>query len=270
MATKAALALVATLLLASASGRVIPASDVGVFGRTFLTTCDDGRACAQVPRAAHGRAAPRAFRSLTDAPWQSCWPGTVWFTGVTNTASITALFGSDDANYYDVSLNGEIVANFTNTTRFSLPLVPRANNNVAFMRRTECSIGLSSFFGLEVDDQAMILPSASTRGIEFIGDSLTCGYGDLGMWPCHFSAVTESASFTAGALVAKKLQLPYNIEVGGWLARVIATLGVTRWRAGHERLRRGAELRRPEHDVAGPAPVLLPAHACQQCLSALE
>jgi len=50
------------------------------------------------------------------------------------------------------------------------------------------------------------------RKIEFIGDSITCGYGNEGKYPCHFTAETEDNFQTYGPMTAKVFGADYHLE----------------------------------------------------------
>lgn len=92
--------------------------------------------------------------------------------------------------------NGEIVA----YTLTSWNQTSTVTHDLVVIRRTEASTGIVSFGGISVVSTAVNLASkpktaARTRKIEAIGDSLTCGYGDLGTYPCTWSTSTEVRSF---------------------------------------------------------------------------
>lgn len=50
-------------------------------------------------------------------------------------------------------------------------------HEVMVMRNSEALFGLSSFTGFDIGDGAFLPPTDHPRRIEFIGDSITCGYG---------------------------------------------------------------------------------------------
>ncbi|KAJ4455765.1 putative esterase; SGNH hydrolase-type [Paratrimastix pyriformis] len=78
-------------------------------------------------------------------------------------------------------------------------------HTVRLVKRTEALFGMVSFGGFEINhpDRSLsplatptdrpVPPREFKHRIEFLGDSLSCGYGNLGHWPCHFSADTEDA-----------------------------------------------------------------------------
>jgi len=48
-------------------------------------------------------------------------------------------------------------------------------------------------------------PTPLSRRIEFVGDSITCGFGDMGQAPCGFTAQTEDETMAYGGLLAQSL-----------------------------------------------------------------
>ena len=69
--------------------------------------------------------------------------------------------------------------------------LPLSDHTVEIIKITEGASGVSSFIGFKVDggeQKTLDLPSGPNKKIEFIGDSWTCGYGNLS----HFSSGDES------------------------------------------------------------------------------
>lgn len=85
--------------------------------------------------------------------------------------------------------------------------LPARQHTLTLTKRTEASFGVLQLIGLAPDGGALI-PSASpfARRIEYVGDSLTCGYGDLGDGPaCPFTADTEDETVAYGGVAAAAL-----------------------------------------------------------------
>lgn len=80
-------------------------------------------------------------------------------------------------------------------------------------KRTEASFGSVKFSGFEFTQNAVVLAPEVTKRLkmEFIGDSITCGYGAEGKAPCHFSASTENNHYSYAAIAARALDAEYNI-----------------------------------------------------------
>lgn len=84
-------------------------------------------------------------------------------------------------------------------------------HRIKITRRTESHGGNTTFEGFIIDSGKTLYPLPQlTRTIEFIGNSLTCGYGNEGKSrEEHFKYETQNADLVYGALVAKKLNANY-------------------------------------------------------------
>ncbi|GGC15798.1 acetylxylan esterase [Dyadobacter sediminis] len=89
--------------------------------------------------------------------------------------------------------------------------LPDKAHRITITRRTESHGGTTTFEGFIIDPGKTLYPLPRiTRTIEFIGNSLTCGYGNEGKSrEEHFKYETENADLAYGALVAKKLNANY-------------------------------------------------------------
>lgn len=87
-------------------------------------------------------------------------------------------------------------------------------HTVEIVRVTECFLGLTRFRGFVLDDDAKALgwQSAHDRKIEFIGDSITCGYGVEADDPnLHFEPATENFCLGYPWLTARQLDADYVV-----------------------------------------------------------
>jgi len=84
-------------------------------------------------------------------------------------------------------------------------------HKVIIGKRTEAFFGVQVFHNVILDSNKWVQPSTPfpARKLEFIGDSITCGYGDEGTYPCSFSAETENNLKGYSALVGTH----FNAEV---------------------------------------------------------
>lgn len=100
-------------------------------------------------------------------------------------------------------------------------------HQVELYRRTEASMGEQRFLGFTVTGGTLIAsPPPFAKKIEFIGDSITAGYGDEGTSrACSFSYATENEYRTYAALTARALSAERH---------VIAWSGIGMYRAYHE------------------------------------
>ncbi len=77
-------------------------------------------------------------------------------------------------------------------------------HEVMLLKRTEARVGEVQFLGFV--QPLLVPPPVPKRRIEFIGDSITAGYGNEGANEhCRFSATTENAYMTYAALTARAL-----------------------------------------------------------------
>ena len=87
-------------------------------------------------------------------------------------------------------------------------------HTVEVVRVTECFLGPTGFRGFALDPAAKALSWTETnnRRIEFIGDSITCGYGVEADDPhLHFKPETENFCLGYSGLTARNLDADYNV-----------------------------------------------------------
>ena len=113
--------------------------------------------------------------------------------------------GSD---HLDVEIDGAVVDVLTPSagsgTYVLASGLTAGQHDVAITRRTESFFGITRFRGFS--GGTLVPTPAPARFIEFVGDSMTCGYGVLGPGAeCPFSADTEAETHAFGALTASAL-----------------------------------------------------------------
>jgi lysophospholipase L1-like esterase len=87
-------------------------------------------------------------------------------------------------------------------------------HRVRVSKRTEGSVGTSAFLGFRVrEDTGLSLPPAPERRMEFVGDSITCGYGNelstTDPDSYSFTSPNENALLAYGAVTASLLEADY-------------------------------------------------------------
>ena len=92
--------------------------------------------------------------------------------------------------------------------------LPPGRHVVEVFRRSEALFSTVQFLGFLVEDGALV-PSGYpfTRRMEFVGDSITAGYGAEGNGVgagCDFSAVTENGAASFAAVTARSLNAGYS------------------------------------------------------------
>jgi lysophospholipase L1-like esterase len=161
------------------------------------------------------------------------WSGTGFVATVSGTTVSVKLrtSGSSDPVYFQPVIDGTpgprfAVANGDQTVTLASNLAD-GDHAVELYRETEGRYGISIFEGF-TDGTPRAPPASPGRLIEFVGDSITAGYGALGSEQhpnygpdpdggCLFSTQTESAYTTYGAIAARRLGAdPSLIAVSGW------------------------------------------------------
>lgn len=130
------------------------------------------------------------------------------FTGT----GISAKLKSAGNNYFNVIIDG-VVKTPINTPAGSSDSYILASNltngkhTVELVKRTEAWIGDVQFLGFTVSDGSLLAPSqASSKRIEFIGDSITCGYGNEGTSQYqNFTNKNENAYMAYGSITGRLL-----------------------------------------------------------------
>lgn len=89
--------------------------------------------------------------------------------------------------------------------------LPEGEHRVDLVKATEGLVGISQFTGFQLSEGGKLLPvPAPSRRIEVIGDSISCGYGNMaGSQFESFSPKTENAYYTYGAIAARQLGADY-------------------------------------------------------------
>jgi len=115
------------------------------------------------------------------------------------------------ADHFQAVVDGQPAAAFAITKEPALyPIalgLPAGEHTVVLYKCTESNRGTARFYGLRLAPGTRLLPApAANRCIEFIGDSITCGYGDLGANPKDpVSPANSNWYYTYGAIAARRL-----------------------------------------------------------------
>ncbi|HXX69560.1 MAG TPA: SGNH/GDSL hydrolase family protein [Polyangiaceae bacterium] len=139
------------------------------------------------------------------------WPGTTVEAAFTGTG-IDVRLRDTGTSFFSVAIDGNtpsVLSTSRVTDRYTLASnLPAGRHSVVLRKRTESSVGVVQFLGFFPQGGTLVEASwpALPRRIEFIGDSVTCGYGDLGTDPAqHFSPELEDETVAYGALTAQAL-----------------------------------------------------------------
>ena len=147
------------------------------------------------------------FSAGPTTPWLA-WPGTEIVARFRGT-SISVRLDDGGANFFDAWVDGApqpVIDTTSGPADYTIASgLTDDEHTVRIARATESFLGRTRFLGFP---GATLIPSAPPYAhlIEFIGDSITCGVGVLGVGPgCPFSPDTESEPDAYGALAAQTL-----------------------------------------------------------------
>ncbi len=125
---------------------------------------------------------------------------------------ISVTLKSAGDNWFNVILDGRVLAPVNVPAGSSNPVVlasglTNGSHTIELVRRTEAWLGEVQFLGFNVSGGSLLTPPApSSRRIEFIGDSITCGYGNEGTSQYQsFTSKNENAYLAYGAMTARLL-----------------------------------------------------------------
>jgi hypothetical protein len=136
---------------------------------------------------------------------------------------------NDDAYFFQVVIDGQKGNRFQaakgRATQVVASGLAAGSHTLELYREIETYYGASQFFGIT---QGTLEPPPPSRGrlLEFVGDSISAGYGNLGSEQhvnveapilCPFSLDTESAYMSYGAVAARALNADASIIAeSGW------------------------------------------------------
>lgn len=141
------------------------------------------------------------------------------FTGPSVNVLLTPSPGAESAlediavDYYHLILDGEeFTKRLTKDTPINFTDLQDSTHSLTIFKRTEALVAEGIFEGVILAPGQKLLPPLPrpTRKIEFIGNSITCGYGNEGSSKeCSFSPDTENAWMTYSHLTALNLGAQY-------------------------------------------------------------
>ncbi|MFN8205930.1 MAG: GDSL-type esterase/lipase family protein [Bacteroidales bacterium] len=112
-------------------------------------------------------------------------------------------------NYYNLILDGSLLTPVKITTGKKLYKIAEGLQDtiheIELFKRTEETFGKTTFFGFVLDEGYTLaaLSNQRTRLFEFIGNSITCGYGNEGLLGGTFGPTTENHYMTYAAITSR-------------------------------------------------------------------
>jgi len=156
------------------------------------------------------------------------WPGVQFQFFVSGARSIylildelmpTVFSNEASASWLNIILDGNLVNIITltssnNTYEIINGISDNNVHNVLVTKRTEPLIGIVSFKGIILSGGTLHPPSTPlpARKIEFIGDSITCGFGNQGLAGCGFTPPTENNYYTYESIIAQTVSAQFYVE----------------------------------------------------------
>lgn len=110
----------------------------------------------------------------------------------------------------------ELYADGRGSIRFEAKGLASGPHTLTLVRQSEALIGEGQLIGFELAFGSRVLAWGAPPALrlEFIGDSITVGFGDEGTDPCHFSSQTQAITTAFPWLVGQALGA--DLTVVGW------------------------------------------------------
>ncbi len=139
------------------------------------------------------------------------------FTGTQVTVNLTRP-ATNNNSYFDVAIDGKVVGTLDPTlSTYTAGSLSAGNHEVRLMKRNEADYGTAQFTGFTLGAGGTFLaPIAPTRRIEFIGDSISNGYGDLGGTNANCKGVFSNEDTTQAYGPQAANQLNADVMISAW------------------------------------------------------
>jgi lysophospholipase L1-like esterase len=235
-------ALVASLLLCHAACQLGQGS--GAFDKDPSATSPDGTTQGTTGSTQQGgtggtgttgtagtSAAPVTVRYLgrvNETSKTLTWSGTgveAGFAGSGGTATFAATGSATSVIGVSVDGGAMTKAEITGTVQVPFSASGSGNHVVRFLKLSEAELGSVTFGGLTLSGGKAASFTPPSRRIEFIGDSITVGYGIEGNAPCTNNARMENVAKSWAYLTGQSLQA--DVSVIAWSGHGILRNGVS-------------------------------------------
>lgn len=156
--------------------------------------------------------ATRFLGRVNPATKELTWPATgvaFNFQGTQATINFSKAAGDNSVALVIDGGTPIVLANVANSS-VATPTLKNGKHTVVLLKRSEASFGTLTFQGIATKG-TVLKDTVPARRIEYIGDSITVGYGEAGTYPCVNTAELEDAPNTYAALTAGSLSADYSL-----------------------------------------------------------
>jgi len=145
------------------------------------------------------------------------WPGVYLRCGFSGNKLVIRLkTGSRD--YYNVFVDNQltkVIHSETDSIFEVSGFSGKGTHEFLLTKRTEADMGVGRFYGIGLEPGGKIFPTTvktNNRKIEFIGNSITCGYGTEGLSGNeHFKPETENSYFSYASITSRAFGADYSL-----------------------------------------------------------
>ena len=154
------------------------------------------------------------FEETASGSLRCGWPGsqiTLRFNGTAVEATLRDLSKGDEGNFLAIQVDEKPPVTLALKQGYAVYRLAEnltsAEHTIRLFKQTEASVGMIELEGFSLPDGTILPPAPNPeRRIEFIGDSITCGYGNESSNPEEsFKPSTENHYLSYGQLTARKL-----------------------------------------------------------------
>jgi lysophospholipase L1-like esterase len=144
------------------------------------------------------------------------WPGIYLRCGFTG-EELTIHLKGGERDYYNVFIDHQLhtILHSTTDSLYKIENIKgRGNHELMISKRTEADMGVGIFYGITLSGKGELFPSAIqlNRKIEFIGNSITCGYGTEGLSRSErFKPETENSYKSFAPITSRALNADYSL-----------------------------------------------------------
>ncbi|HTD98346.1 MAG TPA: SGNH/GDSL hydrolase family protein [Mucilaginibacter sp.] len=154
---------------------------------------------------------------MLDEAAELSWPGTSLKINFKGTGIKATLKDEHGENYYNVIVDDKVISVLHPDSiqkEYTLASgLPDANHTLELFKRTEWAMGRTWFYFFSLDKNAGVLPPPpiKKRKMEFFGNSITCGYGDIdSTGKDRGTSLYENGYLTYAALTARHFDADFH------------------------------------------------------------